>query len=331
MDQEILNTAEQLLGRAVKIETHRDWAIFWCPFHGDQARAGQGGHANFGVQLGKGYWKCLRCGISGGSLKSLAARLGQTWQPPETEAHERRPVRKPTQVDCLDEAMSDARARLQHSPAIAYLHSRGVSAYTALVYGLGYGHPLPAVGRQVIRAARQSLLVRRDGRWLWAGSMVYADPPFRPTVINARYLPNNLLPPGTRNFKPSENHKTWGNRLEPLGAWRIKPTTRLLVVVEGLFDMLVMAQAIKERGLDSEVTAVYTNGASPSARMLYWFSQNSQYEYLLVRDPDEAGVQWTAQVGKAINDGGGRLRMATPPGELDPDEAILKGWWPDGL
>jgi hypothetical protein len=52
---------------------------------------------------------------------------------------------------------------------------------------------------------------------------------------------------------------------------------------------------------------------------------------LLVRDPDEAGVQWTAQVGKAINDGGGRLRLATPPGELDPDEAILNGWWPDGL
>ena len=82
MDQEILAQAEELLGKAVKVEAHRDWAIFWCPFHGDHDRAGRGGHANFGVHLVKGYWKCLRCGQSGGSLRSLGSKLGQGWTPP---------------------------------------------------------------------------------------------------------------------------------------------------------------------------------------------------------------------------------------------------------
>ena len=44
-----LSQAQELLGPPVRIEAHRGWAVFWCPFHNDAARAGQGGHANFGV------------------------------------------------------------------------------------------------------------------------------------------------------------------------------------------------------------------------------------------------------------------------------------------
>jgi hypothetical protein len=33
-------------------------------------------------------------------------------------------------------------------------------------------------------------------------------------VINARYIPESQLPPGARNFTPTENHKTWGNRIQ---------------------------------------------------------------------------------------------------------------------
>jgi hypothetical protein len=150
-------------------------------------------------------------------------------------------------------------------------------------------------------------------------------------VINVRYLADEKLPPGYRPFTPEKNHRAWGNRIQPLGAWRIGPKTRKLVVLEGLFDMLVMAQALRERGLDREIIAVYTNGSCPSARMLEWFHQNPQYEYLLVRDPDEAGAQWTAHVAKAIHDGGGSVNLSTPPDALDPDEAILSGWWPETL
>ena len=335
MNQELLNAAEELLGKAVKVEAHRDWAIFWCPFHGDHNRAGQGGHANFGVHLVKGYWKCLRCGQSGGSLKSLSQKLGQTfkgdanWKPPNTDTTRPTPARLPTQVDCLDEAMSDARSRIHHSPVRQYLASRGVSDYTALVYGLGYGNPAPVVRASVIRSAKQSLMVRRDGKWLWAGAVVYADPPVRPTVINARYIPDSLLPPGTRNFIPPENHKTWGNRIQPLGAWRLRSTTKKIIVLEGLFDLLVTAQKIHELGLDESVSAVYTNGASPAHRMLAWFSRNGQYEYILIHDPDNAGLQWCESVSGAIRQVTPSVRIISTPGKLDPDEAILGGWWPD--
>lgn len=331
MNQDILEAAQELLGKVVKIQDHRDWAIFWCPFHGDQDRAGQGGHANFGVHLVKGYWKCLRCGASGGSLKSLSQKLGQDWKPPEANFTQRKPARLPTQVDCLDEAMSDARSRLHRSPAMQYLASRGVSAYTALVYGLGYGNPVPQVRTDVVQAAKQSLMVLRDGTWLWAGSVVYADPPIRPTVINARYIPKAQLAPGTRKFTIDKNHKTWGNRIQPLGAWRIKPSTRYIIVLEGLFDMLITAQKIHELGLDESVSAVYTNGSSPAQRMLAWFNQHGEYRYILIHDPDEAGREWCSTVSGAIRHATPNVRIVSTPGTLDPDEAILSGWWPDEL
>jgi hypothetical protein len=210
MSVDILSAAEEMLGPAVRVEAHREWATFWCPFHNDSDRAGQGGHANLGVNLTKGYWKCLRCGASGGSLKSLSYKLGKGWKPPVSAILPIRPERPPTQVEQLDEAMAEARANIQRSPAWRSLAQRGLRPYTSLVYGLGYGLPFPTVRRETIQAANQSLMLRRDGTWLWAGGIVYADPPTHPTVLNVRYIPEEQLPKGTRRFTPKKNHKTWG-------------------------------------------------------------------------------------------------------------------------
>ncbi|MBK7454297.1 MAG: hypothetical protein IPJ46_11455 [Anaerolineales bacterium] len=49
--EDILSAAEEILGSAVRVESHRDWAVFWCPFHNDASREGSGGHPNFGVNL----------------------------------------------------------------------------------------------------------------------------------------------------------------------------------------------------------------------------------------------------------------------------------------
>ncbi|MEP0806851.1 MAG: toprim domain-containing protein [Chloroflexota bacterium] len=341
--ENILSAAEEILGTAVRVEDHRDWAIFWCPFHNDADRSGQGGHPNFGVHLVKGYWKCLRCGASGGSLKSLRNRLGRGWKPgvpATTTAHPKRPPTHRScrendgarrQVQLLDEAMSEARSCVQSSPAWTYLARRGVTPYTALVYGLGYGVPVPRVHRETIEAAEQSMMVRRDGIWLWAGGVVYADPPTRPTVINVRYIPEEQLPKGARRFQPEKNHKTWGNRIQPLGSWRIAPSTRTLIVLEGLFDMLITAQKLYQLGRDADTVAVYTNGASPSAKMHRWFSEHSEYEYVLLRDPDKAGIEWAHTVSASIRGGGGKVRTIKPPELLDPDEAILSGWWPPAI
>jgi hypothetical protein len=326
--QDILSAAEGILGTAVRVEEHRGWAIFWCPFHNDASREGTGGQPNFGVNLVSGYWKCLRCGARGGSLKSLQDKLGWKVPPPVSETIPTRPKRPPTQVQLLDEAVSEARACVQTSPAWSYLSRRGVTPYIALVYGLGYGLPVPCVHREIMEAAKQSMMVRRDGTWLWAGGVVYADPPTHPSVMNVRYIPEEQLPKGTRNFTPAKNHKTWGNRLQPLGSWRITPGTHTIIVLEGLFDMLIAAQKIHQLGRDGEVVAVYTNGASPSAKMLQWFREHNRYEYVLLSDPDKAGDEWTEHLTDAIRSGGADVQSLRPPAPLDPDEAILSGWWP---
>ena len=329
--EELLSAAEEILGTAVRVESHRDWAIFWCPFHNDSSRAGEGGHPNFGVNLVSGYWKCLRCGATGGSLNALRAKLGQGWKPSVSGSSPTHPKKPPTQVQMLDEAVSEARSIVQRSPAWTYLAQRGVSPYTALVYGLGYGIPVPSVQREIIDAAKQSLMLRHDGTWLWAGGVVYADPPTHPTVMNVRYIPEEQLPQGTRNFKPEKNHKTWGNRIQPLGSWRIRPTTRTVIVLEGLFDMLITAQKIHQLGREADTVAVYTNGASPSAKMKQWFSQHPEFDYVLLSDPDPAGDEWTDTLSTCIRSGGAQVCAFKPPDTLDPDEAILNGWWPSIL
>jgi hypothetical protein len=234
-------------------------------------------------------------------------------------------------VSLLDEAMSEARSIIRNSPAWEYLAGRGVLPYTALVYGLGYGIPVPNVHRDILKAARQSRMVRRDGMWLWAGGAVYADPPIHPTVMNVRYIPDEQIPRGTRTFSLMKNHKTWGVRSQPLGSWRITSSTQTILVLEGLFDMLITAQKLHQLGQETDTVAVYTNGASPSAKMHRWFCEHPAYEYVLLCDPDQAGVEWAGSVSASIRGGGGKVRSLIPPDKLDPDEAILNGWWPSGL
>ena len=331
--ENILSAAEEILGTAVRVERHRDWAIFWCPFHNDASREGEGGHPNFGVNLVNGYWKCLRCGATGGSLNALRIKLGQDWKPPVS-------VMQPCRHD-LPSRRHRSRCWMKpcrkHVPLCNdhqrghILHGRGVLPYTALVYGLGYGIPIPRVHREIIEAATQSMMVRRDGTWLWAGGVVYADPPTQPTVMNVRYIPEEQLPQGTRKFKPEKNHKTWGNRIQPLGSWRITQSTRTLIVLEGLFDMLITAQKIHQLGREADTVAVYTNGASPAAKMHRWFSEHNEYDYVLLRDPDKAGTEWAQAVSASIRHGGAKVRTLKPPDQLDPDEAILSGWWPSAI
>jgi hypothetical protein len=62
-----------------------------------------------------------------------------------------------------------------------------------------------------------------------------------------------------------------------------------------------------------------------------WFSEHNQYEYVLLRDPDQAGVEWAQSVSASIRGAGGKVRSLKPPDKLDPDEAILNGWWPSAI
>ena len=123
---DILSQAQDLLGPPVRLEAHRGWAVFWCPFHHDEARTGEHGKPNFGVQLEEGYWKCLRCGESGASLAVLRRKLG-AYQPPLRRIP--RSQRPPTpQTEGLDEAVAEGRAALMSSPAASYLRGSDPAA-----------------------------------------------------------------------------------------------------------------------------------------------------------------------------------------------------------
>ena len=69
--------------------------------------------------------------------------------------------------------------------------------------------------------------------------------------------------------------------------------------------MLITAQKIHQLGRDADTVAVYTNGASPAAKMHRWFGEHNEFEYVLLRDPDEAGTEWTQSVSESIRHGGG--------------------------
>lgn len=325
---DILAQAMELMPGKFVQEDSRGWAHFWCPFHPDDQRQGKSKRPNFGVDLNTGRWKCLRCWKAGGSLNSLRRQLGIVDWWPEIPAPPR-PVIRQSQVSALDEAVSATRAGFIRSPAAEYAHKvRHLSPYISLVYGLGYGLPRPPVSQETWQAARASKMLLRDGEWLWAGGVVYADPPTQPSVLNVRYIPDDMLPQGERTFTPRENHHTWGNRIQPLGAWRITPATKTVLVMEGMFDMLMAAQEIRQRGIERETVAVYTNGASPARPVLDWFGKHGGYEYVVIPDPDKAGEEWAGGMVKAIRNGKGKFQIARPPDSGDPDEAFLSGWWP---
>jgi len=319
MDQEILSEARDILGPPVKVNTRRGWATWWCPFHDDEGKHGKSKRPNFGVHLAEGYWKCLRCGKSGGSLYALRRELG-------LRPKDRRPVPvpvpepEPNPVPLLGEALSVARHNFRDSPARKYAISRGVSPRIAMLYGLGVGPGrLSKVSPGTIRAALKANLVSDDtGWWKWDRGVVYADPPTAPDVIQVRHLRKTRL-----------KYQTWGEQIHPYGAWRISSKTETLISVEGMFDMLVLASVIEQRGLSGKVVPLYTGGATPSFEILEWYAQAKKYRHILIPDVDEAGMGWMDTLSRVLHDAD--LRVCIPPGELDPDEALLSGWWPESV
>lgn len=331
---DILAEAEIILGPAVKIERGRPWATWWCPFHPDAEKRGESKDPNFGINIEDGYWKCLRCGASGPSLAALKRKLG-TWRPPPpSPIPTHRPDERGPEISDLGEAFAECRGALLSSPAMEFIKGRGLKPGTAMIYGLGYGQPHPPVSRATLSAAYNSRLILpgKERTWLWAGSVVYVDPPTsgQEAVINVRYIPDDKLPPDTRPFTPKDKHHTWGRRTQPLGVWRATPATKRVLLVEGMFDMLIGAQTLHALGLFPETVAAYTNGSSPARAMLDWISRHTEYEYLLIPDSDDAGDDWLDKLILVILEAGGRFDVARTPDGLDPDEAFLKGWWPDG-
>jgi hypothetical protein len=176
------------------------------------------------------------------------------------------------------------------------------------------------VCQDTFEKARRARLVGQKGHWLWAGGVVYADPLVQPVTLQVRHL----------RKEARKKYQTWGRLAQPLGAWRLKPSTQIVIAVEGLFDLLVFAQALHDRQIET-VIPVFTGGAAVSWSMRRWFEAHNQVGYLLVPDPDEPGKEWAKTMRATIRKNNGVSNTVQTPKGLDPDEAILQGWWPEGI
>jgi len=183
------------------------------------------------------------------------------------------------------------------------------------MYGVGYGVAYPPVSPTVLKVAQAHHIATKRGWWIWAGGLIYADPPLEPEMIQVRHL----------REKAYSKYQTWGRLNHPAGTWRVGHTTQVLVVVEGMIDMLALAQVFYDRGLGITVVPLYLAG-SGSTRAYEWLREREKRgrEILLIPDPDDGGKDWLANLRRY----GVKGQVFWPPDGLDPDEAILAGWWP---
>ncbi|HEY57642.1 MAG TPA: toprim domain-containing protein [Anaerolineae bacterium] len=229
---------------------------------------------------------------------------------PERPKESRRPS-----FSLLAEAVAAARANFRGSPAEQYLTvKRRIRPIVASMYGVGYGLPFPPVSQAVLKAAQAHRLATDKGWWIWAGGLVYAEPPLEPQMIQVRHLRD----------KAYSKYQTWGRLNRPAGAWRVGPNTQALVVVEGMIDMLALAQVFHDHNLGNKIIPLYLAG-SGSTRAYEWLRETAERRHLfLIPDADEGGKDWLTNLRRH----GVKGEVFFPPDGLDPDEAVLDGWWP---
>jgi DNA primase len=233
-----------------------------CPFHPD------GGRTNFYVYARSNRWRCYRCAVGGDVLDFVqriegvgfleAARILSAGHPrvpgrgasgfrraavaetaPESRPRSGRHVRllEPDARDCLAAAELYANRLLTEPRALAYVEGRGLDRATLERFRVGYaaGDELADLlrwrGLPVPAAVRAGLLYR-DGRERLAGRIVV--PELRggaPLWLVGRTIdarddaPKYLGLPGPK----------------PLLGWEGALGAETAVVVEGVFDLLVLA------------------------------------------------------------------------------------------
>ena len=193
----------------------------------------------------------------------------------------------------------------------------------AQIYGLGYGLWRPEVTPEVEQAALEHHLARRSQRgqvwWTWAEGVVYAEPLVTPPVffIQVRHLRK------TARLK----YQSWGDLRVPGGAWMVNERTEVLLIVEGLFDMLVLATVLRRLGRLGRWVPLYTAGGG-SRPQIEWIREKARdVDVLLIPDPDPAGKEWATRLKRILRK---RVQGVFIPPGMNPDEAVLNGWWPFG-
>ncbi len=256
-----------------------------CPFH-DEAEG------SFTVYSDSQRWYCFGCGEGGdvldfiqrtesvplsGALQLLgggANPVSVDVVPRETQAHAEPPAAR-------DRAVLTAAARfyaaqlLRSEDALAYLEGRGITVAAAIDLGLGYApgtrlhEALLAAGFDGERVARSGLFTER-GTERFTGTLVVPD------VANGlvRWFGGRAI---TRGARPRFQALTGPKPV--LGLGRIPGDARWVIVTEGMFDWLTLAQW----GLPS-CTALGTQGLERVAQSVSRFAN-----VFVAFDRDDAG------------------------------------------
>ena len=270
-----------------------------CPFHNEKT-------PSFYVDENKGMFYCFGCKAGGDVFKfvqmiegvDFREALERLAQEAGVELPERGPARKPTRdlIEVNQMALAYFREHLE-GPALDYLHGRGLEDATIERYALGFAPKrwdglLRHLQRQGVSpelALRAGVLAEKDGRFYdrLRGRVVFPirDPMGRVVAFTGRALsdedtPKYLNTPETDVFK--KNRLLYGY---PEARKSLRERKRA-IVVEGLFDVLALAQM----GW-TETVAVLGSALSPDqARLL----ERAEVERLyLAFDADEAGRKAT--------------------------------------
>ena len=245
-----------------------------CPFH-DEAEG------SFTVYSDSQRWYCFGCGEGGDVLDFIQRTesvplsgalqlLGGGANPVsldvvsrETQAHAEPPAAR-------DRAVLTAAARfyaaqlLRSEDALAYLEGRGFTIATAIDLGLGYA-PGAGVREALLAAGFDGERVARSGLFTERGAERFAGTLVAPDMANgrARWLGGRAIKPGARpRFQALTGPKP------VLGLGRIPHDARWVIVTEGMFDWLTLAQwglptcaALGTQGLERVASAVsrFTN------------------------------------------------------------------------
>ena len=279
-----------------------------CPFHAET-------QGSFTVYADSDRWYCFGCGaggdvldfiqrVEGLTLPDAVRRLDGGHQPAAGTIA--RPAHAPPPTSAVspsrDVALLTAAARFyagqlrRHSEAQAYLASRGVGRDAAVRLGLGYapGHglrqALAAVGFSERRLRASGLFTAR-GAERFAGMVVVPEVAGR----RVRWLAGRAVDPDR-----SPRFQALPGPKPVLGRGRCGPAPPWLVLAEGLFDWLALAQWGLPAG-----AALGTQGMARIAAALRGCPR-----VFLAFDADAAGRAASAQLGDLL---GRRAAVVTLP------------------
>lgn len=197
-----------------------------------------------------------------------------------------------------------ARRLRQHSAAQAYLRERGLSPPTITGWGLGVAGGLTDY-LAWLRRPRQPFsrlgLLCGDGQERLGGRITI------PELVDDQpvWLTGRLLPGAAAAPPHAPRYESLPGPRPLLGFGRLPPATRTVVVTEGVFDLLLLA----EWGYP----AVALGGASPARSLVQALTRFDRVVLLL--DSDAAGQRGTAELVAAL--GARTVPIRLPAGVKD--------------